>query len=400
MGEERSTRKLVNIAPFLTFTPGNIITWILLLIGIGVSVVRFTRGLGAVTNLTDYQPWGLWIGFDLLCGICFASSGYFAAVACNVMRIGHLRTMLRSAVTMALLGYGFEVFDLLYELGHPLRLPYMFFFPGTTSLLFEVGLCVATYLMVLLCEFSIMPMEWLSTRFPVLVRWREHLVRIVILLSIFAVTLSTMHQSSLGELYLIAPQKLHPLWYSQFLGLFFFVSSMSAGAAMIIFVDFLTRAGLRDYMDDEHYVQSDGVVLSLSRASSFILLSYFVMRVIDLITQANVHLLATGYGIWWLVEMLVFVLLPALLFARGAATDNPRLCRWTAVLAVAGVVVGRVTVALVAFNWQLPWELRYFPSLGEFAISAFVVTLIITTYRFIVYNMPVLRSHPDFGLEE
>lgn len=392
--------KLFNLEPLLTKTPGNIITWIILLVGFIITVVRFTMGIGPVTNLDDYQPWGLWIGFDLLCGVCLAAGGYFTTVAVYVMGMKEYHSAVRPAVTTAFLGYAFVVVALLYDLGHPLRLPFMFFFPGTTSVLFEVGLCVATYLTVLFVEFSVAPMEWLACRFQWLMNIRHWVIKITILLTIFGVTLSTLHQSSLGALYLIAPEKLHPLWYSPFMPMFFFVSSMAAGASMVIFEGLFAHKGVHGYMDETHLKESDGVVLGFSRACSFILFAYFMLKIIDMLVQANLQYLGTGWGTWWLVEMFGFVLIPALLYARGANTQNVALCKLASVWTVIGIVLNRFNVSMVCFNWQLPSELRYFPSIWEICISIFVVTMIVTAYRFIVYNMPVLHEHPDFKGEE
>ena len=314
---------LFNLHPLLAVTPGNIITWIILGVGLVLTVIRFTVGIGSVTNLTNAQPWGLWIGFDLLCGVCLAAGGYFTTVGVYVLGMKHFHSAVRPAVTTAFLGYAFVVVALLYDLGRPIRLPYMFFFPGTTSVLFEVGLCVATYLTVLFVEFSVAPLEWLGQKFPFLLTWRKWVIRITILLTIFGVTLSTLHQSSLGSLYLISPEKLHPLWYSPFMPMFFFVSSMVAGASMVIFEGLFAHKGVHEYMDETHLREADGVVLGFSRAASFILFVYFMLKLIDMLVQANLHWLSTGWGYWWLVEMLVFVLLPAFLYAKepGMATS-------------------------------------------------------------------------------
>lgn len=392
--------KIFNLDPLLRPTLGNIITWIILGVGFIITIMRFTMGLQTVTNLTNAQPWGLWIGFDLLCGVCLAAGGYFTTVAVYVMGMKNYHSAVRPAVTTAFLGYAFVVVALLYDLGQPLRLPYMFFFPGTTSVLFEVGLCVATYLTVLFIEFSIAPMEWLSQKFPFLLTWRKWVMGVTILLTIFGVTLSTLHQSSLGALYLISPEKLHPLWYSPFMPMFFFVSSMVAGASMVIFEGMFAHKGVHDYMDETHLRESDSVILGFSRAASFILFAYFMLKVIDMLVQANIGWLATGWGAWWLVEMLGFVLLPALLYAWGAVDGNVRLCQYTSVLAIIGIVLNRFNVSMVAFNWQLPSADRYFPSFCEIWISIFVVTMIVTAYRFIVYHMPVLYEHPQFKGEE
>ena len=388
--------KLFNINEFFTPTPGTIISGIILAIGLVITIIRFTCGIGSVANLDDNQPWGLWIGFDLLCGVCLAAGGYFTTVACYIMGQKHFHSACRPAVLTAFLGYAFVVVALLYDLGHPLRLPFMFFFPGTTSVLFEVGLCVATYLTVLFIEFSIAPIEWLSCRFPWLIKWRKVLVMCTIPLTIFGVTLSTLHQSSLGSLYLIAPGKLHPLWYSPIIPMFFFVSSMVAGASMVIFEGMLAHKGVHHYMDKTHLREADEVSFAFARAASFILFAYFMLKLIDMLVQANLPYVFTGYGAWWLVEMFGFVLLPALLYAKGARDRSLTFCRLGAVNAVAGIVLNRFNVSMVAFNYTLPEAERYFPSIWEICISMFVVTMIITAYRFIVYHMPILYEHPNF----
>ncbi|MDR2851427.1 MAG: polysulfide reductase NrfD [Desulfovibrio sp.] len=388
--------KLFNLGEFSLRRPGNLVTAVILAVGLIITVIRFTQGIGSVTNLSDVQPWGMWIGFDLLCGVCLAAGGYFTTVGCYVMGMKHFHSAVRPAVTTAFLGYAFVVIALLYDLGHPLRLPYMFFFPGTTSVLFEVGLCVATYLTVLFVEFSIAPMEWLAGKFPFLLNWRKLVIRCTIILTIFGVTLSTLHQSSLGALYLIAPGKVHPLWYSPFMPMFFFVSSMAAGASMVIFEGMFAHKGVHHYMDATHLREADEIVFSFSKAASFILFAYFMIKFTDMLVQANLPYLVSGYGLWWLVEMLFFILMPALLYAKGSRERNLKLCRFAAANTVLGIVLNRFNVSMIAFNYALPSAERYFPSIWEICISVFVVTMVVTAYRFIVYHMPVLYEHPDF----
>lgn len=389
---------LFNMQEFLKLTPGNIINYTLLAIGLVITVVRFTQGIGAVSNLDDYQPWGMWIGFDLLCGVCLAAGGYFTTVACYVMGMKQFSSAARPAVLTAFLGYAFVVVALLYDLGHPLRLPYMFFFPGTTSVLFEVGLCVATYLTVLFIEWSVAPCEWLGKKFPFLLKWRHWVEKCGILFTIMGVCLSTLHQSSLGTLFVIAPGKLHPLWYTEFLPMFFFVSSMVAGCSMVIFEGMCSHhsASCRRYMDATHLAQSDTVTLGFAKAGSLILFSYFMLRLIDMLVHGNIPYLFTGYGVWWLIEMLFFILLPSLLYAKGSREKNIALCQFASVNAVLGIVLNRFTICMIAYNWQLPSADRYFPSFTEIMITVFVITMIATCYRFIVYHMPILYQHPDY----
>ena len=212
-------------------TPFNIVSGIIILVGLGLTVLRFTGGLGAVTHLDDSNPWGIWIGFDLLCGVALAAGGYVTSAACYIFGIKRFHSAVRPAILTAFLGYALVVLALHYDVGRPWRLPYpIFLSPGTTSLLYEVGLCVFLYLTVLFVEYSPIALEWLGLK-----RVRDIIVKLTLLLTIFGVVLSTLHQSSLGALFMIAPSKLHPLWYSSYLPVYFFVSSMFAGLSMVIF---------------------------------------------------------------------------------------------------------------------------------------------------------------------
>ncbi len=374
------------------FTPGNIITGIILAVGAVITFIRFTQGIGAVTNLSDNNPWGIWIGFDLLCGVALAAGGYVTSASCYLFGMKRYHSAVRPAITTAFLGYFFVVVALHYDLGHPLRLPYpLVYSQGTTSLLFEVGLCVATYLTVLFVEWSPAALEWLGLR-----KLRNVIVKLTIMLTIFGVVLSTLHQSSLGALFLIAPGKLHPLWYSSFLPVFFFISSMVAGLSMVIFEGTLAHAGLHHKMDETHLKEAEGVIFGFGKAASFVLAGYFFIKTMDIAMDNDWQYLATGYGAWFLVEMFGFVALPSFLYALGVREKNVTLVRIASINAVLGIVLNRFNVSLIAFNWNLPAADRYFPHWMEIGVSVFIVTLIITVYRFIATRMPVLYEHPDY----
>jgi Ni/Fe-hydrogenase subunit HybB-like protein len=226
-------------------TPFNMVAGLILLVGSVITVLRFTGGLGAVSNLSDYNPWGLWIGFDLLVGVALAAGGFVTSAACYIFGLKRYHSAVRPAILTAFLGYALVVFALHYDVGRPWRLPYPFIVqPGTTSLLFEVGACVALYLTVLFIEYTPAALEWLGLK-----RARSIVVKLTLLLTIFGVVLSTLHQSSLGALYLIAPSKLHPLWYSGYLPVYFFISAIIAGLSMVIFEGSLAHKHFHDKMD-------------------------------------------------------------------------------------------------------------------------------------------------------
>ncbi len=373
-------------------TPFNIVTGLIIIAGLIVTVIRFTGGLGAVTNLDDNYPWGIWISFDLLCGVALAAGGYTTAAACYVFGFKKYHSAVRPAVLTAFLGYALVVMALHYDVGRPWRLPYPIFVQqGTTSLLFEVGLCVFLYLTVLFLEFLPTLFEWKGWR-----KLRDALVKMTLVLVIFGVVLSTLHQSSLGALYTIAPSKLHPLWYSAYLPVFFFVSSIAAGLSMVIFEGSLSHKYLHRMMDSEYNRNHDDVVLGFAKGCSWVLFGYFALKMIGLTYDNNWSYLASGFGAWFLVEMLCFVALPAFLYAVGARDKNFALIKWTAILTVLGIVVNRFNVSLVAFNYHLPSEDKYFPAMMEIIISVFIVTVGVVVFRFVSTRMPVFFEHPEY----
>src|SRR5271166_913002 len=203
---------------------------LILAAGFYSTVLRFTKGLGAATNLSDQFPWGIWIGFDVLCGVGLAAGGFTLAAIVYVFHIERFHAVLRPSILTAFLGYSLVATALLFDLGKPYNIWHPLVMWNPHSVMFEVAWCVMLYLTVLALEFSPAVLE----------RFRLHKpLRIVkaatIPLVIAGVMLSTLHQSSLGSLYLIAPEKLHPYWYSPLLPVFFFISAVGVGMAMVIF---------------------------------------------------------------------------------------------------------------------------------------------------------------------
>ncbi len=374
------------------YTPFNVIAGIILIVGFVITILRFTKGLGAVTNLDNNYPWGIWIGFDLMAGVALAAGGYVTSAAVYIFGMKRYHSAVRPAILTGFLGYALVVVALHYDVGRPWRLPYPFIMQqGTTSLLFEVAACVALYLTVLFIEFSTAPLEWLGLK-----RARSIVVRLTMVLTIFGVILSTLHQSSLGALFLLAPSKLHPLWYSSYLPVFFFVSSVIAGLSMVIFESTLSHRYFAHKMDETHLAEKEGVALGFGKAASLVLAGYFTIKVLGISMDNNWHLLGTGYGMWFLVELLGFIALPCFLYAVGVREKNLCLIKWTSGLTVLGIILNRLNVCLIAFNWHLPSDEKYFPHWMEIGISVFVVTAGIVVFRFIVTRMPILYEHPDY----
>lgn len=371
-------------------TPFNLAATLIVLTGVPVIVYRFVAGLGAATHLSQTNPWGLWVGFDVLCGVALAAGGYTLAATVYLFGLKQYAPVLRPALLTGFLGYFFVVVGLVVDLGQPWHLPYPVVYSyGVTSVMFEVAWCVMLYLMVLALEFSPACFEWLGWA-----RARRWAVGLTLGLTVFGVVLSTLHQSSLGALFLMAPTKLHPLWYSPFIPLYFFVSSVAAGLSMVIVESMLSHRIFRDQVEPGRHVDLDTITLGLGKAASVVLFTYFFLKLLGVADSGRWDLLTTTLGRWFLVELLGFVLLPCLLFAHAARGRNVRVARVAAVVTVVGIVVNRLNVSLVAMNWNVAD--RYLPSWMEVLTSIAIVTLGLLTFRWIVNRMPVLREHPEY----
>jgi len=374
--------------------PWDVAIAIILLVGIPVIIYRFVFGLGAATHLSQSTPWGLWIGFDMLCGVALAAGGYTLAAAVTLFGFRELKPVVRAAILTGFLGYVFAVIGLLCDLGQPWRIAYPLVYSwGTTSVMFEVGWCVALYATVLALEFLPAFFEWMGWAFPLRLLHRIEIGAIVM-----GIVLSTLHQSSLGSLFLMAPGKLHPLWYSPYLPVFFFVSSIAAGLSMVIFESGISHRLFHDRTDPDRPVDLDRIVLGLARGAAVVLFAYVFLRLQGLADGENWHLLRTGWGALWLVEVGGFALLPSLMFAYGSRHGRVKLVRVASIVAVLGVVLNRLDVSIIAFNWKQPFT--YFPSWMEFVGSVTIVTLGVVTFRWIVNRMPVLSRRGASAIAE
>jgi Ni/Fe-hydrogenase subunit HybB-like protein len=371
-------------------TPFNVITSAIVATGFVIVVMRFTMGLGTVTNLSNPYPWGLWIGFDVLCGVALAAGGYILASTVYLFGLKQYRPLLRPAILTGFLGYFFVVVALLVDLGRPWRLPYPVFYSyGVSSVMFLVAWHVFLYLTVQFIEFSPAVFEWLNWK-----KMRAWVAKLTVAATIAGLILSTLHQSALGALFLIAPTKLHPLWYTPLLPVLFFISSIVAGLTMVIFEGSVSHRIFRDQLEPHDSARINELILGLGKAASIALFAYFWLKWIGVARGQSWGLLATPMGLWFLVEVLGFVLVPCLLLGWGSRTRNTPLVRATALVTVGGIVVNRLNVSVIAFRWN--YEQPYWPHWMELVVTASIVMVGVLTFRWIVHRMPVLRPHPDY----
>ena len=372
------------------FTPWDAVMALILAVGIPVIVYRFTYGLAAATNLTQQTPWGIWIGIDMLSGIALAAGGFTIAGTVYLLGIEKYHPIVRPAILTGFLGYLFAVIGLLCDLGSPWRLPVPIVWSfGTRSMMFEVAWCVALYSTVLFLEFTPALFEWLGWQ-----KFRTWALKATIVLTVGGVILSTLHQSSLGGLFLLAKGKLHPLWYSPYIPLFFFISAVTAGLSMVIVESSLSHRLFGSQVKPDQHVDLDDLTLGLSRAAAIVLFAYFFIRMQGLLESGAFNLLATPYGAWYLFEVVGFILVPSLLYAYGARNGMVKLLRATAAWTVLGVVVNRLNVSVIAMNWQV--TPHYVPSWMEIITTLTIITTGVLTFRWIVNRMPILHEDPNY----
>src|SRR5512146_2468444 len=286
-------------------TPWNLVIAAVLAFGLPVLVYRFAAGLGAATHLSQIQPWGIWIGFDMMTGIVLAAGGFTLGAAVHLFGLEQYQPIARPAILTAFIGYLLAICGLLADLGKPWNMVMVALHYGTTSALFEVAWCVMLYTTVLALEFLVPAFEWLGWQ-----RAHAILTKAMLGLTVLSVVFSTMHQSALGSLFLIAPAKLHPLWYSPYMFIFFFVSAIAAGVSMLVLEGTLSHRIFRHRVTGAE-PDMEKLQLGLGKACAVVLFAYFFLKLQGVAEGRHWDLLVSRWGLWFLLEIVGFVLVPA-----------------------------------------------------------------------------------------
>ena len=376
------TGKLTSKLPRITFWRAVLIVlWVL---GAYVAVVRFTKGLGAVTNLRDDFPWGLWIGFDVLCGVALAAGGFTVAALVYIFDVGKkYHSITRPTVLTAFLGYLLMVVALLFDLGRPWNIWHPLIFWNPHSVMFEVGWCVMLYTTVLFLEFLPLVLERFGYNRQVHFMHRYLTPGLVIA----GVLLSTMHQSSLGTLYVIVPEKLHPLWYSPILPILFFVSAITLGLAMTNVESFLSFRAFGKRLEPK-------LLRGIGRATAVMLLVYLVIRIEDLIVHDSLkYAFKFDMASWFfLAEIVIGGIVPMLLLFQKRIRRSPLALTGTQFLVVLGIIFNRMNVAVTAF--QLGTGSDYRPLWMEFVVSMGMIAIGVFLFSLAARYLPVFPEGP------
>jgi Ni/Fe-hydrogenase subunit HybB-like protein len=359
-------------------TPARAALFVILMLGIIAGAIRLFFGLGATTNLNDAYPWGLWISFDVLSGVALAAGGFTMAAAIYIFNLKKFEPLLRPAKLSAFIGYLVFVIGLFFDLGQPWRIWHPMVMWNPSSVLFEVSWCVMLYTTVLGIDILIMALErWKKDA------WVATLRNLYLVLVVAGVMLSTLHQSSLGALYLLMPEKMSDLWASRAIGPLFFASAVIGGMSVVT-LESLISSWAYDRKPELKLLSSFGKGLGI------VLLVYFAMKVTDLYARgATVWALDKAHFFFFL-ELFGTVALPAILLSFKEVRNSARGLYWAAGLSAFGVVLNRFNVSLTSYGGYRHFS--YFPSAIEIILTLALVAGGILIFDWGTRYLPVYQS--------
>jgi len=385
----RAGAKLTSVKWKFRITPMRLVFMSIAAVAIAVILVRFILGLGATTNLNDQWPWGLWISFDVLLGVALAGGGYGTCLIVYVLRQDKFYPIARSAMLTSLLGYIVVVLGLLIEVGQWFNFwrPYVSW--GHASVLFEVFWCVSCYTLIQVLEFFEVATE------KVFKGLHKYLKKAMPVLLVIGITLPTLHQSSLGQMFYLMVGKVNPLWWSAFLPLFFLLSSFFVGAGMIIIESSLAGKALNHKVDIS-------VLRGLARISGGAMALYLILKIVDMVvrgTFANVFAFNLP-SIMFLSELVFGVIIP-IIIAFSSWSSSRKGLLWFGIFNVAGVILNRFDVVFTGMGKYLnQYGGHYFPAWTEVIVSLGLVSIACLAYLFIAENFSIIGHRESEPVEE
>lgn len=384
------------------WTPGVYVLAFITLVGLVAMAQRFFFGLGAATNLSNQYPWGIWKAISVAAGVALATCGFTTAALVHIFHRSAYERITRLALLVGLLGYTFGCVSLAIDIGryyniwHP-AWPTMW---QADSALFEVAMCIMSYVTIMYIEF--MPilcerflghvnlpgrLRFMNRAIDAMLRIADRsLGKVLSLFVLVGVVLSCMHHSSLGALMLVAPYKMHPLWYTPILPLLFLLSVFGVGFAVVIAVSIVTDRGIGR--------KPDMALLAPLSLYVFLFLGvYLIAKVSDLlIREAHVYLFdGSMQSLWFFAELIAGLILPVVMLAFSRVRRSAALLTAACTLAALGLVINRINVFLVAYQSAYA-ETRYFPSVTELAILFGLIAMFMLAFRLAVTYLPILPA--------
>lgn len=342
---------------------------------------RFIFGLGAVTNMNDGYPWGIWIAYDVVVGTAFACGGYCMALLVYIFNKGEYHPLVRPALMASMFGYTLAGVSVIFDIGRYWQ-AYNIMIPAymnLQSVLLEVALCIGTYVLVLWIEFAPALLEKFKAD-----RLKAKLNKIIYVFIALGVLLPTMHQSSLGTMMLAAGHKLSPLWWTSFLPLLFLLSALTMGYAVVIFESSVAALAFNRPLETK-------ILGKLSEVMVWVLGFWLVVRFQDLNARDLLPVVFEG-GMkpnMLIIENL-FLAAALLILVYPANRMNPKMLFVSAVAIMLGGGLYRFNTYLIGFDPGNGYS--YFPSVPELVITFAIISAEIIAYVWFVRRLPVLHE--------
>jgi Ni/Fe-hydrogenase subunit HybB-like protein len=363
---------------FPKITVWRVIFAAIMLSGLYATYLRVFYGLGGSTNLSDKFPWGLWIAFDVMCGVGLAAGGFTLVAMVHIFNIEKYHPVLRPAILTAFLGYSLVVVGLMFDLGQPQRLWHPLVMWNPHSVMFEVAWCVTLYTTVLFLEFIPIVLEKFGLHKPL-----EWIHKISVPLMILGVLLSTLHQSSLGTLFLIVPEKLYPLWYTPILPLLFYVSAIGVGLAMTIFESWHSSRAFGRALELP-------LLMSMGRVLAVVMSVYLWIRFLDLSHRHAFALLSQNRIETWLFALeMALTIVPTVLLYQASIRRRPGALYACAVMVVFGFIANRLNVGTTGL--EAGSGTHYIPKWSEVAVTLSIVAAGFAIFRGVAQYFPVFE---------
>ena len=365
-----------------------VVAAVLMAVGLVAAIDRYATGLGATTNLKDTFPWGIWIGIDILVGVGLAAGGFTVAATVYLFNLERFRPILRPTILTAFLGYVLVICGLMVDLGRPWAIWHAMIMWNPHSVMFEVAWCVMLYTTVLALEFSPVVLEKFKLHAALKV-----MKAITIPLVVLGVVLSTLHQSSLGSLFLIIPGRMHPLWYSNIIPFLFFISCVAAGLAMTIFESFLSSRSFGREVELP-------LLVDLARVLVVVLALLFTVRIQDLMTRNALPYVFEGsyQSYLFLLEITLGVIVPFFLLLIPKVRTSKTGLFYSAVLVLLGFVANRMNTAITSMEH---WPTRtYVPSWQELGITMGLAATGFVVFTVVAKIFRVFGEHPHVEAPE
>jgi len=352
---------------------------VIVLFGVYSLISRFVYGLGRTTNLSDMVPWGLWIGFDFI-GVGLAAAGFTIAAAAHIFNEHKYHSIVRPAILTAYIGYIIVIALLIIDLGKPENFWHPLVMWNIHSVMFEITWCVICYSTVLTLEFAPVILEKFKLKAPL-----KLLRKISIPVVVCGVLFSTLHQSSFGSLYLIAPAKVYPLWYSSYLPVHFFISCIAAGLSMIIFEAYLCARALNQGLQV-------WVLSGLGKLILAVLSIELVFKFSDLIISGKFSYLFMNLEetyLFWL-EIFVGFIVPITILLIPGYLNNRKWLYFASIFTISGFVLNRLNVSISSLVRTS--GLSYAPTFYEISITLMLVVLGMIAFRLVTENFAVFEK--------